>query len=101
MGTLVVLVGFMFSELWFGDVHTAGKHVVPTVVLTLEFCQDWLENPHGAHVFSGIGFEKSSWGPCAFLGWNPPKKFFGKPGGPAREERDGWAGAMGGRGGRE
>ena len=40
-----------FQGLSGGDVQTAGKHVVPTGVLTLEFCQDWLENPHGAHVF--------------------------------------------------
>ena len=81
--------------------HSARNHVVPRGGLTLAFCQDWLDNPHGAHVFSGIGFEKSSWGPSAFWGWNPPKKFFGKPWVPAREERDGWAGAMGGRGSRE
>ena len=73
-----------------GDVHLGGKHVVTAVGLTLEFRQDFLGNPHGAHAFFPGWDLEIIMGPMLFLTLESPKEILWEARG-ATEEGDGHA----------
>ena len=59
---------------WDGDVHIAGKHVVTAGGLTLEFREDFLGYPHGAHAFFPEWALEIIMGPMLFLPLESPKE---------------------------
>ena len=57
-----------------GDVRIEGKHVVTAGGLTLEFREDFLGYPHGAHAFFPEWALEIIMGPMLFLPLESPKE---------------------------
>ena len=76
--------------------HIAGKLVVTAGGLTLEFREDFLGYPHGAHAFFPEWALEIIMGPMLFLPLESPKEILWEATG-ASQGREGWLGWSHGR----